>query len=466
MQQKGYAGSRLRFSRGFGGMFFMQWKNEYEKRLTTAEDAVKAIKSGNRVVIGHAYGQPQHLVKAMVANKDAYENVEIVHMVSLSPAPYCNQDMRKHFIHNSFFVGINSREAVNQGRAKYTPCFFHELPLLFAERVLPVDVTMCQLSPPDREGYCSFGISVDYTKPAAEASKIIVAQINKNMPRTRGDSSIHVSKLDYIVEYDEPLLELRSEKTSATRTEKEQYVAKITAEMDIGHYCAELIEDGACLQLGIGAIPDAVLPFLEEKKDLGIHTEMFSDGAVELVNKGVINGSRKNVNRGKLVASFLMGTKKLYEFVNDNPLVDMHPVNYTNDPYIIGQNDKVVSINSCLQVDLLGQVASDTIGPLQFSGVGGQVDFVRGAARSKGGKSILAFPSTAGGGKYSRIVPRLDSGAVVTTSRCDAHYIVTEFGIANLRGKSVKERAEQLIAIAHPDFRSQLNEELGKVNIL
>jgi len=374
--------------------------------------------------------------------------------------------MRKHFIHNSFFVGVNSREAVNQGRAKYTPCFFHELPQLFTDRILPVDVTMCQLSPPDDEGYCSFGISVDYTKPAAEASKKIIVQINGQMPRTRGDALIHVSKLDYIIEHNEPLLELGSEKTGNTGIEKEQYVAKITAEMDIGRYCAELIEDGACLQLGIGAIPDAVLPFLEEKKDLGIHTEMFSDGAVELISKGVINGARKNINRGKLVASFLMGTRKLYDFVHDNPLVEMHPVNYTNDPYIIGQNDKVVSINSCLQVDLLGQVASDTIGPLQFSGVGGQVDFVRGAARSKGGKSILAFPSTAGGGKYSRIVPRLDPGAVVTTSRCDVHYIVTEYGIANLRGKSVRERAEQLIAIAHPDFRRQLNEALNKVSVL
>jgi len=427
---------------------------------------VKAIKSGNRVVIGHAYGQPQHLVKAMVANKNAYENVEIVHMVSLSPAPYCSQEMRKHFIHNSFFVGVNSREAVNQGRAKYTPCFFHELPKLFADRVLPVDVTMCQLSPPDDEGYCSFGISVDYTKPAAETSKIVIAQINEQMPRTWGDASIHVSKLDYIVERNEPLLELGSEKIGAAGIEKEQYVAKITAEMDIGRFCAELIEDGACLQLGIGAIPDAVLPFLEEKKDLGIHSEMFSDGAIELINKGVINGARKNINRGKLVASFLMGTKKLYDFVNENPLLEMHPVNYTNDPYIIGQNDKVVSINSCLQVDLLGQVASDTIGLQQFSGVGGQVDFVRGAARSKAGKSILAFPSTAGGGKYSRIVPRIDPGAVVTTSRCDVHYIVTEYGIANLRGKSVRERAERLIAIAHPDFRRQLNQELNKISIL
>jgi 4-hydroxybutyrate CoA-transferase len=444
----------------------MRWKEEYQRKLTTAAEAVKAIKSGNRVVVGHAYGQPQHLVQAMIDNKHAYENVEIVHMVSLSPAPYCRQEMQGNFIHNSFFVGVNSREAVNGGWAKYTPCFFHEIPRLFVNGILPVDVTLCQLSPPDDEGYCSFGISVDYTKPAAEASKIVIAQVNERMPRTRGDAFIHVSKLDYIVRNDEPLLELGREKTGSTGIEKEQYVARITAEMDIGRYCAELIEDGACLQLGIGAIPHAVLPFLEEKKNLGIHTEMFSDGVVELVNKGVINGACKQLSPGKLVANFLMGTRKLYDFVHDNPMVEMHPVHYTNDPHIIGQNDNVVSINSCLQVDLLGQAASDTIGPLQFSGVGGQVDFVRGAARSKGGKSILAFPSTAGGGKYSRIVPGLDPGAAVTTSRCDVHYIVTEYGVANLRGKSVKERAGQLIAIAHPDFREYLNKELNKIHVL
>jgi 4-hydroxybutyrate CoA-transferase len=444
----------------------MDWKEEYQRKLTTADEAVKAIKSGNRVVVGHAYGQPQHLVQAMIANKNAYENVEIVHMVSLSPAPYCRQEMRKHFIHNSFFVGVNSREAVNGGWAKYTPCFFHEIPRLFISGILPVDVTLCQLSPPDDDGYCSFGISVDYTKPAAEASKMVIAQVNERMPRTRGDAFIHVSKLDYIVEHDEPLLELGREKTGSTGTEKEQYIAKVTTEMDIGRYCAELIGDGACLQLGIGAIPDAVLPFLEEKKNLGIHTEMFSDGAVDLVNKGVINGACKQLSPGKLVANFLMGTRKLYDFVHDNPVVEMHPANYTNDPYIIGQNDNVVSINSCLQVDLLGQAASDTIGPLQFSGVGGQVDFVRGAARSKGGKSILAIPSTASGGRYSRIVTRLDPGAAVTTSRCDVHYIVTEYGIADLRGKSIKERAGQLIAIAHPDFREHLNKELNKIHVL
>ena len=447
-------------------MLEMRWKDNYKKKLTTGPEAVKLIKSGNRVVIGHAYGQPQYLVNAMVAYKDSYENVEIVHMVSLSPAPYCSPEMRKHFIHNSFFVGVNSREAINQGRARYTPCYFHEIPRLFTDGVLPVDVTLCQLSPPDAEGYCSFGISVDYTKPAAESSRIVIAQINEQMPRTLGDSRIHISDLNYIVEHNEPLLEVGHEKIGTTEIEKEQYVARVAAEMDIGSYCAELIDDGSCLQLGIGSVPDAILSFLDGKKDLGVHTEMFSDGVVSLVEKGVVTCARKNLHPGKMVANFLMGTKRLYDFVNNNPMVEMHPVHYTNDPYVIGQNDNMVSINSCLQVDLLGQVASDTIGTTQFSGVGGQVDFIRGAARSKNGKSILAFPSTAASRKYSRIVPRLDAGAAVTTSRCDVHYIVTEYGIADLRGKSVGERAKQLIRIADPNFREYLLKKSRELNFL
>ncbi|MFC1864486.1 acetyl-CoA hydrolase/transferase family protein [Chloroflexota bacterium] len=423
----------------------MNWREDYESKLTTAEEAVKTIKSGDRVILGHACGEPQHLVNAMLANKEAYENVAIVHMVSVGPAGYCQPENAKHFVHNSFFVGVNTREAVAEGRAQYTPCFFSEIPRLFTGKVLPVDVTMCQLSPPDEHGYCSFGISVDYTKPAAESSKIVIGQINGEMPRTLGDSFIHVSQLDHIVEYNEPILQLQPSKVSEDQ-------------MKIGGYCAELIDDGACLQLGIGAIPDAVLSFLDGKKELGIHTEMFSDGVVDLITKGVITCTRKNFHRGRLIATFFMGTKKLYSFVHNNPSVEMHPVDYTNDPSIIAQNDNMVAINSALQVDLLGQAASDTIGHMQFSGVGGQVDFIRGASRSRGGKAILAFPSTAERGRRSRIVPRLDDGAAVTTSRNDTHYVVTEYGIANLRGQSVEERARSLINIAHPNFRDTLSD--------
>ncbi|MDD5288069.1 MAG: acetyl-CoA hydrolase/transferase C-terminal domain-containing protein [Dehalococcoidales bacterium] len=431
----------------------MNWKEIYRKKLTTAEQAVKAIKSGNRVVFSHCCGEPQHLVRAMVANKEAYRNVEIVHMVPMGLGEYCRPENAKHFIHNSLFVGASTREAVNSGRAKYTPCFFHEIPRLFTDKILPVDVLLCSVSPPDEQGNCSFGVSVDYTKIAAESARIVIAQVNDQMPRTLGDAFINVSKLDYIVEFNEPLPEAQPPAITET-------------EMAIGNNCAQLIDDGACLQLGIGAIPDAVLRFLGDKKDLGIHSEMFSDGAVELMKMGVINCSKKNLHPGKTVATFLMGTKKLYDFVNNNPFIEMHTVNYTNNPCIIGQNDNMVAINSCLQVDLLGQVASDTIGLTQFSAVGGQVDFVRGASMSKNGKSIMAFPSTASGGKYSRIVPRLAEGSAVTTSRNDVHYLVTEYGIANLRGKSVRERAKALINIAHPAFRGNLEREMAKMTVL
>ncbi|MBA7568516.1 MAG: 4-hydroxybutyrate CoA-transferase [Dehalococcoidia bacterium] len=432
----------------------MNWKEDYKRKLTTAEEAVKAIKSGNRVVLGDACAEPEHLVRAMMANKEAYENVEIIHMQTpMGPSEYCKPENAKYFVHNSLFAGPATREAINSGRAKYTTCFFSEIPRLFREKILPVDVMMCGLSSPDEHGYCSFGVSVDYTKPAAESARIVIAQINDQMPRTLGDAFIHVSQLDYIVEYDEPIYELQPPSIGE-------------AEREIGRYCAELIDDGACLQLGIGAIPDAVLSFLGDKKDLGIHTEMFSDGVVDLISKGVITCARKNFHKGKLIANFFMGTRKLYDFVHNNPFLEMHSVDYTNDPFIIGQNDNMVAINSSIQVDFLGQVASDAIGAKQFSGVGGQVDFIRGASRSKGGKAILAFPSTAGGGKHSRIVSKLDAGIPVTTSRSDVHYIVTEYGIANLRGKSVRERAISLINIAHPDFREQLRRELSEMHIL
>lgn len=426
----------------------MDWKRIYDSRLTSAAEAVNAIRPGDRVVLAHACGEPQALSAAMVARKPELHDVEVVHMVSMGKALYCQPEMRHHFRHNSLFVGASSRKAVKEGRADYTPCFFSEIPRLFKDGYLPVDVAMIQVSPPDEHGFCSLGISVDYTKPAAEAAQTVIAQVNKNMPRTMGDAFMHVSQLDYLVAVDEPLIELPRPTIKSD-------------EESIGRYVSTLIEDGATLQLGIGAIPDAVLMFLKDKRDLGIHSEMFSDGVVDLYEAGVVTNQAKTLHKGKMVATFFMGTPKLYRFVDNNPMVAMYPVDYVNNPYIISQNHKMVSINSALQVDLSGQVCADTIGLTQYSGVGGQVDFVRGASMAPGGKSIIAMPSTAGGGKYSRVVATLDPGAGVTTSRNDVHYIVTEFGIASLRGKTLRQRARELINVAHPDFRKGLEEAAG-----
>ncbi|NPV70275.1 MAG: acetyl-CoA hydrolase/transferase family protein [Firmicutes bacterium] len=431
----------------------MHWRDEYRKRLCSAEDAARAIKPGNRVVVGHACGEPQVLTTAMVNRAAELENVEVVHMVAMGPAEYCKPEMAPHFRHNALFVGGSTRKAVNEGRADYTPCFFHEIPNLFREGYLPVDVALIQVSPPDASGFCSYGVSVDYTKPAADGAGYVIAQVNKHMPRTLGDSFIHVSDIDFIVEADSPLLELpRPEITPVERA--------------IGENVASLVTDGSTLQLGIGAIPDAVLSFLKDKKDLGIHTEMFSDGVVELVEAGVVTCRKKSLHPGKMVCTFLMGTKKLYDFVNDNPMVSMYSVDYTNDPWVIAKNDNLVAINSTLQVDLQGQCCSESIGFRQYSGTGGQVDFIRGAGKAKNGRGVIAMPSTAGGGKYSRIVISLDQGAAVTTSRNDVDVVVTEYGIARLRGKCIKQRAQELIAVAHPDFRESLKEGAKKAGIL
>ena len=428
----------------------MEWEKLYKQKLTTPDEAVKQIKSGDRVVVGHATGSPEVLLSAMLANKDAYENVEIVHMVAMGPSTYCLPENSPNFIHNSLFAGATTRKALHEGRAIYTASHFSQIPRLFTERIVPVDVTLCMLSTPDEHGYCSFGISVDYTKPAAESSRIVIAEITPHMPRTLGNAFIHVSDIDYIVECDSKPIVLQPPKIGPI-------------DEAIGGYCAELIQDGDCLQLGIGAVPDSILNFLTDKKDLGIHTEMFSDGVVDLVDAGVITCARKNFHPHKMVATFFMGTEKLYNFVHNNPKVEMFPVDYTNNPAIISRNDNVVSINSSLQVDLTGQAASESIGPRQFSGTGGQADFVRGAAWSKGGRSIIAFHSTAAKGTLSRIVPHLDEGAIVTTTRTDIHYIVTEYGIADMRGKSVHQRANALINIAHPDFKTDLRKEFKRI---
>ena len=428
------------------------WRDLYKDKLVTATEAVKAVKSRDRVVIGHACGEPPTIVAALVDRAPELKNVEIVHMVAMGPAKYSQPGMEESFHHNALFVGGSTRKAVEEKRADYTPCFFSEIPRLFRDGFLPVNVVLIQVTPPDEAGWCSYGVSVDYTQPAAECAQVVIAQMNSRMPRT-GGAKIHLEKLTWIVEQDEPLIELKPPK-----------IGEI--EKKIGENVAALIPDGATLQLGIGAIPDAVLLFLGGKKDLGIHSEMFSDGVVFLAESGVITNSQKTINSGKFIATFLMGTQKLYDFVNNNPAVELWSVDQVNDPFVIGQHNNMLSINSALQVDLMGQVNAEMIGGKQYSGIGGQVDYVRGTSRSVGGKSIIALPSSASGGKISRIAIELDRGAAVSTSRNDVHYVVTEYGAALLRGKSLRERARALIAIAHPDFRAGLEAEAVTKGIL
>ncbi len=428
------------------------WRNIYRYKICSAAQAVQNVKSGNRVVIANACSEPQVLLEALAARGSELNNVEMVQMLAMGPAKTAQPGMENSFRHNILFVSASTRKAVEEKRADFTPCFFSEIPRLFKENILPVDVMLVQVTPPDEQGFCSYGISVDYTQSAAETAHIVIAQINPSMPRT-GGASIHLDAIDFIVEHDEAIIELQPPK-----------IGEI--ERAIGENVGRLISDGATLQLGIGAIPDAVLLFLNDKKDLGIHSEMFSDGVVNLVESGVINNRKKTLNPGKCMATFLMGTKRLYDFVNNNPDVELHSVDYINDPCIIGQHENMVSINSAIQVDLMGQVNAEMVASRQFSAIGGQVDFIRGASRSKNGKSIIALPSTASGGEISRITCELDRGAAVSTTRNDVHYVVTEYGIANLRGKTIRERCKALLAIAHPDFRVSLMEEAKNKGML
>ena len=423
----------------------MNYTELYQSKLITASEAVKHIPSNCRVVTGHAAGEPTHIVDAMVENYLQYENVEVLHLLSLGNAGYVRPEMAGHIRHNGVFLGGNTRDAVFEGRADFSPIFFYMVPKMF-QTELPVDVALIQVSKPDENGNCSYGISCDFTKPAAQVAKLVIAQVNDQMPFIGGDNFIHISDIDYIVEHSTPMLELPAPKIGEV-------------ELAIGKNCAQLVEDGSTLQLGIGAIPDAVLMSLKDKKDLGIHSEMFSDGVVDLYHAGVINNSKKALHPGKMIVTFLMGSKKLYDFVDHNEDVELYPVDYVNNPLVVMKNNKMVAINSALQVDLMGQVCAEAIGLKQFSGVGGQVDYVRGVSMAEDGKAIIAMPSTAAKGKLSRIVPFLDHGSCVTTSRTDVQYIVTEYGIANLRGKTLKERARALIAIAHPDFRDDLAKE-------
>ena len=422
--------------------------SSYKERLCSAEEAVKKVRSGDRIVFSHACGEPRVLPGELMKRVNELKDVQIVHMVPMGEALYCRPEYAKSFRHIALFSGAPTREAIWENRADYIPYLFSEIPSLF-DTVLPVDVAMVTVSPPDKNGYCSLGVSVDYTKKAVECAKIVIAEINKTMPRTHGESFVHVSEIDHFVEVDLPIAELKG-------------VELTEVEINIGKHVAELIEDGSCLQLGIGGIPDAVLKNLSGFKDLGVHSEMISDGVKHLVDKGIINGRKKNFHKGKIVVNFLMGSRGFYDWVDDNPIIEMRAVDYTNNPYIIAQNRNMVAINSALEVDLLGQVCADTLGPKQFSGVGGQLDFVRGARMSEGGKAVIALPSSARGG-VSRIVPTLKAGAAVTTSRNDVDYVVTDYGIASLKGKTVRDRMKALINIAHPDMRGELEKKAYEV---
>lgn len=419
------------------------WKEKYKDKVVTAEEAVTHIPNDCRILIGHAANQPPVLVNALCCNYQQYKNVELIHWVTLYDSPYCAPEMKGHLRFNGLFASGSNRKEINSNLADFTPTYFGQCPRYFRDGTLPVDAVLISVTPPDEHGFCSLGVSVGGTKPATESAKLVIAQVNENLPRTFGDSCIHISKIDYLVDASTPMPILPPAKVG-------------DVEAAIGRNCASLIEDGSTLQLGIGSIPDAVLSCLGDKKDLGIHSEMIADGVIDLYEKGVINGAQKTIHKGKIVIAFLMGSQRLYNFVNNNPAVEVLPVDYVNDPWVIGQNNKMVSINSCLQVDFNGQVNSESMGTQQFSGVGGQLDYIRGTFLSPGGKAILAMPSTAKKGTLSRIVPVFEAGTTVTTPRTDVHYIVTEYGIANLRGKNLRERAKLLINIAHPSFRAEL----------
>jgi acyl-CoA hydrolase/GNAT superfamily N-acetyltransferase len=419
------------------------WQARYADKLVDAATAVRNVTRGSHVFVGSGCAQPQRLVAALSARGDELADTEILHILTLGVAPYANPKFSGRFRHNAFFIGANVRDAVLQGQADYTPVFLSEVPRVFRSGHVRIDVALIQVSPPDPNGYCSYGVSVDVVKAAAETAAVVIAEINPQMPRTHGDSFIHVSAIDYLVENDSPVLELPPE-------------APDEVSRQIARYLADMIEPGTTLQLGIGRIPNAVLAQLGDKEDLGLHTEMFSDGVIELIRGGVITNRRKSLHRGKTVTSFCIGTRALYDLIDDNPSFEFHPSDYVNDPLVIARNDCMVAINSALQVDLTGQVCADSIGHRFYSGIGGQVDFIRGAARSRGGKPIIALPSTAQRGTISRIVPVLSEGAGIVTTRADVHYVVTEYGVADLYARNVRERTLALVSIAHPDFRNEL----------
>lgn len=436
----------------------MDWNSIYQSRITTAAEAVCAIKSGMRVFLTGNVSVPKEILGALVEYAPNVHDVEICQALTIGPADYVKPGMEKHLRVNTLFISHNVRQAVQEGRADFTPVLLSEFPLLFKHGHLPLDAAIVHVSPPDEHGFCSLGVEVGLTKSPAESAKIIIAEVNQQMPRTLGDSFIHVSRLNYIVPVNYPIPEMpMSEEGNSAVVEK------------IAGHIAELIPDGATMQLGIGAIPDAVLKYLHHKKDLGVHSELFSDGVIDLVNTGVLTNARKTLHPGKIIAGFMLGTKALYDWADDNPLIELHRTEYVNDPFVIAQNERMVAINSAIEVDLTGQVCADSIGPKLYSGVGGQLDFIYGASRSKGGVPIIALPSTTmlhDGRLLSRIVAMLKPGAGVVTSRNHVRYVITEYGVADLYGKTIRQRARQLINVAHPDFRADLEKQANELHYL
>jgi len=425
----------------------MAWQDEYQKKLTTADAALRVLESDMRVYVHANAAFPSVLLQALTRRAGQVRNVEVMHLLGFGDAYYNRPEFAESFRHNALFISSTMRKTVQEGQADYIPVHISEIEDLFRDRTVELDIALLHVSTPDRHGYCSLGVAVETTLTAARCARIRIAQVNDRMPRTFGNTFMHISEFNSIVECSELLPELQPE----LPTEEHKHIARNVA---------GLIEDGACLQVGIGAIPNAILPYLSDRKDLGIHTETLTESAIPLIEKGVITGSRKQINPNKIVLGFAMGTRDWYEYVDDNPIFEFQPSGYCNDPFIIAQNDNVVAINSAIEIDVTGQVVADSVGSRLVSGFGGQVDFIRGAARSRGGKPIIAISSTAKNGKVSRIVPLIQSGAGVVTTRADVHYVVTEYGVANLHGKNVRQRAEALIQIAHPKFREELSRHM------
>lgn len=428
-------------------MVTTDWKEKYKDKIVTAADAIKKIKRGTRILLGTGCGVPYHLVQELAKNAHRMADNEIVHLLTLGNTPSADPKFQNQFRHNTFFVSDNIRQAVSEGRADYTPAPLSDIPYFFKSRRIPLDVALIQVSPPDQYGYCSLGISVDITRTGALSADLVIAQVNEKMPVTYGDSFLHIREIDCLVPYTEPLIEFDSPEVSE-RTRL------------IGEFAARIIENDSTIEMGIGTIGKAVAENLMTYgvHDLGVHTEMFSDSIIDLIEAGVVTNRKKSINRYKVVASFAMGSQKLYDYVNNNPTFEFRETSYVNDPSVIAQNHKMVAFNGALEVDLTGQVCSDSIGHHFYSGIGGQVDFIRGASRSEGGKAIICLKSTALDGTVSRIVPRLSEGAGVVTTRGDVDVIITEYGYATLRGRTIRERVLSLIAVAHPKFRDSLLE--------